>query len=109
MLNNRYNTAMLVDQLLSDLLDNSIVDVSVLRVSRQAMATQFEVLLPFGWPLAQPAAEAALNLIDELEDQLTVFRDHSEVSRLNATAADHPVEVERRLFDLIEYCAHLTR
>lgn len=100
---------MLVDQLLGDLLDDRIVDVSVLRASRRAMATQFEVMLPFGSPLAQPAAEAALDLIDELEDQLTVFREHSEVSRLNATAAGRPVEVERKLFELIDYAAHLTR
>ena len=59
---------------------------------------------------ARPAAaEAALDLIDELEDQLTVFRDHSEVSRLNATAADRAVEVEPDLFDLIEFSAHITR
>jgi thiamine biosynthesis lipoprotein len=86
-----------------------IADVAVLRASRRAMATLFEVLLPFGSPSAQPAAEAALDLIDELEDQLSVFRDHSEVSRLNATAAERPVEIESRLFDLLEYSAHITR
>jgi thiamine biosynthesis lipoprotein len=86
-----------------------VADVAVLRASRRAMATTFEVLLPFGAPLAQPAAEAALDRIDELEDQLTVYRDHSEVSRLNATAAERPVEVEQDLFDLIEFAAHVTR
>jgi thiamine biosynthesis lipoprotein len=86
-----------------------VEDVAVLRASRRAMATLFEVLLPFGSPMAQPAAEAALDLIDELEDQLTVYRDHSEVSRLNATAADRPVEVAPNLFDLIESAAHVTR
>src|SRR5262245_51844694 len=86
-----------------------ITDVTVLRASRRAMATLFEVLLPFGSALAQPAAEAALDLIDELEDQLTVFRDHSEVSRLNATAADRPITVEPGLFDLIEYYAQVTQ
>jgi thiamine biosynthesis lipoprotein len=73
------------------------------------MATLFEVLLPFGSPNAQPAAESALDLIDELEDQLSVFRDHSEVSRLNATASERPVEVKPQLFDLLEFGAHLTR
>jgi thiamine biosynthesis lipoprotein len=86
-----------------------VVDVAVLRAARRAMATTFEVLLPFGSPLAQPAAEAALDLVDELEDQLTVFRDHSEVSRLNATAADHAVAAAPNLFDLIEFAAHVTR
>src|SRR5262245_48389530 len=92
-----------------DLLDDDPADVTVLRASRRAMATVFEVLLPFGTPLAQPAAEAAFDRIDELEDQLSVFRDHSEVSRLNAAAAERPVEVETGLFDLIEFAAHLTR
>lgn len=101
----------LLSPALAALLDEPIpvADVAVLRASRRAMATLFEVLLPFGSPSAQPAAEATLDLIDELEDQLTVFRDHSEVSRLNATAADGPVEVEPGLFDLIESSAHLSR
>src|SRR5688500_18714669 len=85
-----------------------VADVTVLRAARRAMATLFEVLVPFGSPDAQPAAEAALDLIDELEDQLTVYRDHSEVSRLNATAADGPAEVEAGLFDLLALAARLT-
>jgi len=95
--------------LLGDEPADLVTDVAVLRASRRAMATLFEVLLPFGSPGAQHAAEAALDLIDELEDQLTVFRDHSEVSRLNGTAALSPVEVENRLFDLLEFAAHITR
>jgi thiamine biosynthesis lipoprotein len=86
-----------------------LVDVAVLRASRPAMATVFEVLLPFGKPIAQMAAEAALDRIDDLEDQLTIFRDTSEVSRLNATAASRPVTVERGLFDLIAFAARITR
>jgi FAD:protein FMN transferase len=65
------------------------------------MATTFEVMLPFGTPDAHLVALAALDEIDRLEDQLTVFRDTSEVSRLNARAARHPVTVERGLFDLL--------
>ena len=86
-----------------------VADIAVLRAGRRAMATLFEVLVPFGFPLAQPAAEAALDLIDDLEDQLTVYREHSEVNRLNVTAADGPVQVESRLFELIEFAALLTR
>ncbi|HVK08272.1 MAG TPA: FAD:protein FMN transferase, partial [Gemmataceae bacterium] len=56
-----------------------------------------------------PAAQAALDLIDDLEDQLTVYRDTSEVSRLNATAAAGPVGVERTLFDLLAFAARVTR
>lgn len=83
-------------------------DLTLIRVSRRAMATRFEVALPFGTPDALAAAEDALDLIDDLEDQLTVYRDHSEVSRLNATAATGPVAVEPNLFDLLSRAAVLT-
>jgi thiamine biosynthesis lipoprotein len=85
-------------------------EFSLVRVSRRAMATTFEVAIPFGThPNAVAAAEDALDLIDELEEQLTVYRDHSEVSRLNATAADGFVEVETRLFALFQLCAIWTK
>jgi thiamine biosynthesis lipoprotein len=72
------------------------------------MATSFEIVLPFGTPQAHEAAEAALGLIDRLEDQLTVYRDTSEVSRLNRQAATAPVEVEERLFGLIALAERLS-
>jgi FAD:protein FMN transferase len=80
-------------------------DLTLVRVSRRAMATWFEVAIPYGTPDAVSAAEAALDLIDALEDQLTVFRPHSEVCRLNATAAAGPVVVEEHLFDLLREAA----
>jgi thiamine biosynthesis lipoprotein len=93
------------------LFDEPIIpsDVEVLRVSRRAMATQFEILLPVGTSFGQVAAIAALDLIEELEEQLSVYRDHSEVSRLNALAFDEAVPVEGRLFELLERAAHLTK
>lgn len=79
--------------------------LSLVRVSRRAMATTFEVAVPYGTPDAIEAAEAALDLIDRLEDQLTVYHDTSEVSRLNAAGA---AVVESNLFDLLLRCATLT-
>ncbi|MDB5313236.1 MAG: apbE 2 [Gemmataceae bacterium] len=84
-------------------------EFALVRVSRRAMATTFEVAIPYGRPDAVPAAEDALALIDELEDQMTVYRDHSEVSRLNSSAAAGPVVVEDQLFDLFTSCAAWTR
>lgn len=75
-------------------------DVVLVRFGRRAMATNFEVIVPFGTDRAAAAAGQGLDLIDALEDQLTVYRDHSEVSRLNRTAADAPVVVAKELFDL---------
>ncbi len=58
---------------------------------------------------AVAAAEAALDEIDRLEAQLTVYRDSSEVSRLNHLAALQSVPVEEKLFSLLELAARISR
>jgi thiamine biosynthesis lipoprotein len=72
-----------------------------LRFARRAMATTFEVIVPFGTPAAHGLAEVALDAVDRLEAQLTVYRDSSEVSRLNARAQRQPVRVAANLFELL--------
>jgi thiamine biosynthesis lipoprotein len=84
------------------------IEFPLLRVSRRAMATTFEVLLPLGQPNALASAEAALDEIDRLETQLTVYRDTSEVSRLNARAATGTGPVEEGLFGLLDLAARIT-
>ena len=84
-------------------------DTTLLRVTRRAMATTFEITLPADTPHALAAAEDALDLVDELEDRLTVYRDTSEVSRLNAAAADTTVRINADLFGLLATAAGLTR
>jgi thiamine biosynthesis lipoprotein len=83
-------------------------EIALLRVGRRAMATDFEVLLPYGMPDALAAAETALDEVDRLEDQLTVFRDHSEVSRLNRLAAEAAVPVEEGFYELLAFAARLS-
>src|SRR4051794_28628682 len=61
-------------------------EVSLLHMARRAMATTFELIVPYGTAEALDMGEAALDRIDELEAQLTVYRDTSEVSRLNRLA-----------------------
>jgi FAD:protein FMN transferase len=73
----------------------------IIRASRTAMGSYFEVRLPACAPGAAGLATRALDVIEELESQLTIYRDDSEVSRLNATAHNGPVEVEPRLFRLL--------
>jgi thiamine biosynthesis lipoprotein len=82
-------------------------DAVLLRFTRQAMATTFEVIFPFGTRDAQSLADAGLNEIDRLEAQLTVYRDDSEVSRLNAAATKAPVVLEENLFQLVARAQHL--
>jgi thiamine biosynthesis lipoprotein len=79
-------------------------DAVLLRFSRRAMATTFEVVLPLGTPAAHERAEQALDEIDRLEQQMTVYRDDSEISLLNRFAAERPVRVEDNLFDLFVRC-----
>jgi thiamine biosynthesis lipoprotein len=81
----------------------------LLHFARRAMATTFEVILPFGTPAPNEIAQAVLDEIDRLEAQLTVFRESSDVSRLNAKAAHHPVRVDQILFDLLALAERLHR
>ncbi len=82
----------------------------LLQLSRRAMACDFQIYCnPFTDTGAVDAANAALNLIDALEDQLTVYRDHSEIMELNRRAAAEPCVVEARLFRLLQRCVELSR
>jgi FAD:protein FMN transferase len=92
----------------SDVAEQPVPDVSLLRAARRAMATQFEVVLPYGTPDALHIAETAFDEIDRLEEQLTVYRESSEVSRLNRLAPHAPIPVERNLFGLLQVAQRLT-
>lgn len=69
------------------------------------MGCTFEVRLPLGVPGAVELGTRALDLIEALEGQMTIYRDDSELSRLNATAHLAPVVVEPGLFRLLERAA----
>ena len=85
-------------------------EFALVRVARRAMATNFEIAIPSGsHPDPISAATDALDLIDVLEDQMTVYREHSEVSRLNTLASESPVQIEAELFNLFAQCAIWTR
>lgn len=73
------------------------------------MACRFEVTLPLSDQAGLLAARDALDEVDRLEQQLTVFRDTSEVSYLNRHAASGPVKVEQSLFALLFRCCELYR
>jgi FAD:protein FMN transferase len=83
-------------------------DAALLRLAHRAMATTFELLLPFNTPHAVTLSEPVFDLLDRLEAQLTVYRDSSEVVNLNRFAPHAPVVVEERLFALLQLAAHLT-
>lgn len=88
--------------------DSSAADGYLVRYSRRAMACEWEVLLNYHEQAnGTPPALEALDLIEELEAQLSIYRDTSEVSLLNKLAAGHPIVVEERLFQLLELAAAL--
>lgn len=75
----------------------------LIHVGRRAMACQFDIILNAGqYSHGNEAAIAALDLVDQLEDQLSVYRDGSEISRVNRRAACQPTTVAPELFVLIE-------
>ncbi len=71
------------------------------RLGKQAMACDFDVILNPGPAARIDAASSALDVVDSLEEQLSVYQPDSEVSRINATAVERRVEVEPRLFELL--------
>jgi thiamine biosynthesis lipoprotein len=84
-------------------------EVALLRLSQRAMATTFEILAPFSADNRQitQSATVAFELLAELEEQMTVYRDSSEVSQLNQLAFSQEVVVESRLFALLRLAKEL--
>ncbi|MFO0938735.1 MAG: FAD:protein FMN transferase [Gemmataceae bacterium] len=90
----------------SRLFDSSL---TLLRVTRRLMATQFEIAIPYGTPQALPAAQAALDRIADIESWMTVYDESSEVSRVNRDAARAPVSLSESLFNLLSQSSALSR
>jgi thiamine biosynthesis lipoprotein len=82
-------------------------EVSLLRLGWRAMATTFELLLPADAPAGVAAGREAFDLLDALEEQLSAYRETSEVCRLNRRAHRHAVRVEPRLFALLQEAARV--
>lgn len=81
----------------------------LLHVTRRAMACQFQVFFNVGqYANDTEAALEALDLIEGLEAQLSVFRPTSEISRINCLANEGPVPVESRLFELLQLAIGLS-
>jgi thiamine biosynthesis lipoprotein len=79
----------------------AILPAETVRLSQVAMRADFEVLLPCGAASRLEPAWKALELLDPLEEQMSVYRPQSELSRLNARAANEKVAVAPRLYGLL--------
>jgi FAD:protein FMN transferase len=78
-----------------------------LHVNRTAMACRFEVTLPMSTQNGVSIASEALDQVEEIEEQLSVFKEESAVSLLNRNAASRAVRVDRSLFELLSHCKAL--
>jgi len=78
-----------------------------IRVFRRAMACRFEITLSGEDARHVSAARDALDEADRLEAALTVFRESSDLMRVNRLAEHVPVQVDAELFDLLDHCRAL--
>lgn len=82
----------------------------LLQIGRPAMACDFDIFMNAGQHAGgTEAALAALDLVDQLEAQMTVYRETSEVIEINRHALLHAVPVERQLFQLLCLAATIHR
>lgn len=79
-----------------------------LRIQRRAMACSFEITLDQTDAAFVPAAQAALNQIDAIEGQLTVFRETSAIVELNRRAASAATSCDADVFALLSRCGALS-
>ena len=78
-----------------------------LHVNRKAMACRFEVTLPMSTEAGVSVASEALDQVEEIEQQLSVFKEDSVVSLLNREAATRAMPVDQELFELMSLCREL--
>ena len=84
-------------------------DLHTLLIGREAMACRFEVAFNAG-EVADATALAcrALDLVDDIEARISVYRESSELARVNALAAVDWVDVSPDLFRLLNRARELT-
>ena len=81
----------------------------LVQIGRRAMAAEFEIYLTADrHGRATEAALRALDLVEQLEAQMTVYRPHSEIMDINRRSADGPVTVEGRLFGLLRWAVQFS-
>jgi thiamine biosynthesis lipoprotein len=71
-------------------------------LTHRAMATNFVVMLPAPSADAVEAVVTAMEQLDAIEHELTIYRDDSEVSRLNRLAFAQPVQLSEPTFALLQ-------
>jgi FAD:protein FMN transferase len=84
------------------------LDYPAVALAREAMATRFEIVLPgANSPALRAAGEEALDEIERLEGQLSLYRPTSEIAYANARAAHEPVRLSPPVFRLLIHAQQL--
>lgn len=84
--------------------------MNTVKLAREAMATRFEIILHGENPISlQAAGEEALEEIDWVEAQLSIYRPDSQINRANHLAAAGPVQTEPTIFALLQRCKTLSQ
>jgi len=77
------------------------------RLSARVMACDFSVIMNPGPTEQIEAAGEALELVHAIEGWLSIYRESSELSAVNRTAAEAPVHVRQELFDFLRKAAEI--
>jgi thiamine biosynthesis lipoprotein len=78
-------------------------DHYLLHVGRRAMACEFQIFFNAGqYAEATEVALEVLDFVEQLEAQLTFFRDTSHLSWINQNAGQRAVEVDPGLFEILD-------
>jgi thiamine biosynthesis lipoprotein len=84
-------------------------DQSVTEINRRAMATEFAVVLPGQSGQHAESALNALEALDEIESQLSVYRPDSEINKINAMAGTAAVRVSEDVFEILNRAKQIYR
>ena len=89
---------------------HSSAESALLAVKRKAMNDDFEVVFSRrDFPQGTESALDALDEVERIEQQLSLFRLDSRIHFVNLTAHDNPVHLDKELFDLIALCLRVAK
>src|SRR5690242_18984426 len=82
--------------------------VPEITVARRAMACEFSVVFPNWVRFAADAGYAALDEVERIEQQLSIYTNDSALSQINQSAADYPLRVDLHIFRLLEEAVRIS-
>jgi thiamine biosynthesis lipoprotein len=88
--------------------NRGVKGIGELTMRRRAMACEFSVVFSAGVRRAVEAGYAALEEVDRLEDKLSIYREESDVSRLNRLFGCATVRTDAELYQLLRWAARLS-